>query len=219
MLTYVKVGATGHRRLAKLASFEFEIKYKRGKTNINADSLSQILETFVEVTKAICYSIDMEYGFSSCMSMFSDVVKESEPSPNFVDEIDIANLQLDHPDIAEIIEWKKRSYIPSESKLKLMTHIIVYLVRDLDKFSLEKDVLIKSVHNEIRTIVVPKSCVNTALRELHGNIVHHDRDGTLSLIQRILYCPGYTRDVENHVKHCFRYFCISHCTYCYFSTP
>ena len=45
-LTYVlttgKLNATGHRWLAALATFEFEIKYRPGKINVDADLLSRI---------------------------------------------------------------------------------------------------------------------------------------------------------------------------------
>ena len=46
-------------------------------------------------------------------------------------------------------------------KDKPMSHIIFRLARDLDKLSLVKDVLIKSVHNDeqvIRKSVVPQWC-------------------------------------------------------------
>ena len=41
---------------------------------------------------------------------------------------------------------EKRGYIPSKSELKIMSDSIVHLARDLDKLSLVRDVLVKSVH-------------------------------------------------------------------------
>ena len=45
-LTYVtstaKLDATGHRWLAALISYEFELKYKPGKLNVDADALSRL---------------------------------------------------------------------------------------------------------------------------------------------------------------------------------
>ena len=71
-------------------------------------------------------------------------------------------------------------------------------------------VLVKNVHtdeNEMRVIVLPKSCIDIVLHELHDNIGHPGRDRTLSLIKGRFYWPGYTRDVDNYVKHCFRWLC------------
>lgn len=70
---------------------------------------------------------------------------------------------------------KKRGYILQKSELKLMSHAIVHFVRVLNKLSRIKEVLIKLVNSDeqvIRKIVLPKSCVNTVLRELHDNIGH-----------------------------------------------
>jgi len=41
------------------------------------------------------------------MSVSSGVVKQFESCRNFVDELDITNLQLDDQDITKIIEWGK----------------------------------------------------------------------------------------------------------------
>ena len=47
-LTYVfttaKLDATGHRWLAELANYNFNIQYRSGKTNIDADGLSREFE-------------------------------------------------------------------------------------------------------------------------------------------------------------------------------
>ena len=40
-LTSAKLGATEQRRAAELSSFDFELKYRSGKSNQNADALSR----------------------------------------------------------------------------------------------------------------------------------------------------------------------------------
>jgi len=49
-----------------------------------------------------------------------------------------------------------------------------------------------------------KSCVNIVLHELYEDNNHPGRDRTLSLIQSRFYWSRYTRDVDNHFKHCMQ---------------
>ena len=63
-LTYVlssaKLNATGLRRVSELAEFNFEIKYRPGKKNIDADTLSRIPSKMVETLKEHTESINPE---------------------------------------------------------------------------------------------------------------------------------------------------------------
>ena len=69
-LTYVlstaKLDATGHRWLAALSSYNFSLKYKTGKSNLDADSLSrkphETQELFTEAVKAICQAYTVARG-------------------------------------------------------------------------------------------------------------------------------------------------------------
>ena len=42
ILTTAKLDATGQRWVASLANYDFKVKYRSGKQNIDADSLSRI---------------------------------------------------------------------------------------------------------------------------------------------------------------------------------
>lgn len=45
VLTSAKLDATGHRWVAALAAFDFEIHYRSGRNNTDADSLSRLPES------------------------------------------------------------------------------------------------------------------------------------------------------------------------------
>lgn len=51
VLTTAKLDATGHRWLAELASYTFDIKYRPGKANANADILSRLPRSSAEMQK------------------------------------------------------------------------------------------------------------------------------------------------------------------------
>ena len=51
MLTSTKLNATGLRWVGELADFNFEIRYRPGKLNVDADSLSRLpsdLKTYMD---------------------------------------------------------------------------------------------------------------------------------------------------------------------------
>jgi hypothetical protein len=80
-LTYVlssaRLDATGHRWLARLANFDFTVKYKTGKSNSDADALFRLSNLTHEVTKAICNPGGVEEGCVSYLPMSVDVASDN----------------------------------------------------------------------------------------------------------------------------------------------
>jgi hypothetical protein len=58
VLTSAKLDATGHRWLASLAAFHFDIRYRPGRNNANADALSRLPQEFSLVCRiiALCFA-------------------------------------------------------------------------------------------------------------------------------------------------------------------
>lgn len=77
VLTTAKLDATGHRWLASLASFHFDIKYRAGRHNADADALSR-LPINIETVQAICHSAETAYVESFTLSP-SIVVDDEDP--------------------------------------------------------------------------------------------------------------------------------------------
>jgi len=53
VLTTAKLDAAGHRWLAQISSYDFDIRYRSGKSNVDADALSR-LPVDQETVRAIC---------------------------------------------------------------------------------------------------------------------------------------------------------------------
>ena len=54
VLTTAKLDATGHRWLAALAAYNLKIKYRSGRTNINADILSRLSAETIDKSEDLC---------------------------------------------------------------------------------------------------------------------------------------------------------------------
>ena len=84
-LTYVlstaRLDATGQRWVAELANYNFNIKYRAGRHNIDADALSRITRLqqdshqgvsdiiSVDVVQAICQAVVVSPAYVNCLSM------------------------------------------------------------------------------------------------------------------------------------------------------
>ena len=114
ILTTAKLNATGHRWVAELAQFDFCIKYRAGKENIDADKLSrlpQLKDSTVssEVVSAICktHSIDgwiHAFNVSNHPSVF--IGEQLSSVPCWEQE------QKKDPDIAVIIDVLNHKRVP-----------------------------------------------------------------------------------------------------------
>ena len=100
VLTSAKLDATGHRWLADLATFNFNILYKPGRTNIDADALSRI--PYNNSDERI--QVSMDSVTTICNSMIPTAYVESlSVNPNLVEEDDTNK----GTPTGNIIDWKR----------------------------------------------------------------------------------------------------------------
>ena len=69
-LTYVtstaKLDATGHRWVAALSAYDFDLRYKPGRLNGDCDGLSRKPQMFAETIKALCLGAVASPSFAEC---------------------------------------------------------------------------------------------------------------------------------------------------------
>lgn len=116
-LTYIlstaRLDATGHRWLAHLSNYDFDIHYKSGATNADADALSRLPELRkIEspTVTALCEASKSSDGY--IFSLLADVPAESSVVMNLTNTVNIAQVQSEDPCLRQIINWKKNNQKP-----------------------------------------------------------------------------------------------------------
>ena len=104
VLTAAKLDATGHRWLATLAAYEFEILYRPGKSNADADAMSRIpIDIDKDSVRTIC---------NSTQPLLVDAVAITS------DVVDIAGIDM-YTDVSKDINWEVAQASDPELQLSI----------------------------------------------------------------------------------------------------
>ena len=217
-LTSAKLDATGHRWISALAAYNFDIIYKPGKQNIDADALSrypkgkqdkQEKETISrESIQAICKSEQPSLVESIAMSHV-DIVEVTECPEQTMAQVEMREIrkqQREDPLIGFWVRAVKDKKFPSRDTFyNNRENMILY--RTFNNLEMIRGVLYrKIVENEEnkQQLVLPKVYIEEVLRGLHNDMGHPGREKTIALVRDRFFWPGMSSDTEAWVKKCGR---------------
>ncbi|PJE77806.1 hypothetical protein CI610_03263 [invertebrate metagenome] len=215
-LTYIlssaKLDATSQRWVAALAAYDFDIIYRPGAHNSDADgmsrhpSLKKPDEQFIpsDVIKALNFQVQAPCVES--VSMSADVLQPLTDDPFTTDTKMVAEEQIKDPDLSFWIPWVSEGKKPRKDEIPF-SRIHSVLRSNFDKMKLEDGVLYRyrSVDGEERKqLLLPRSQIPTVLSMVHDKMGHLGRDKTLSLLQDRFFWVGMMRDAEEWIKVCRR---------------
>ena len=226
VLTSAKLDACGQRWVAKLANYNFSIKYRCGVSNTEADALSRI-----KWPEAISGKLDTENG---CMdthvinAILTGAVTKSSLIESVSCSTDVIPTELDkNTSKLSNINWMK------EQRLDPNLGVIIRLIESGQLFKrklqgkdstelksflrnkrclkLVKDVLYRKSYSDNSTtkktlwqLVVPKHFRERALFGCHDDVGHQGILRTLSLLRERFYWPGMQEEATQYVMHCSR---------------
>lgn len=218
-LTYVlssaKLNATGCRWVAELADFHFTIRYRPGRENGDADSLSR-MPVDIETMMRHC----TEELSSDCVAATTQAVETQDSSPPWVCPVyttsvqhtagneetrkpfsvaEIRQAQRDDPNIGPVLQCKLMNAKPSVHQLKAFSKQSKCLLRGWERLHLDEDGILHRKTANRTQLVLPERYKTIVLKELHDEMGHQGIDRTTSLIRDRFFWPYMQKDIEHYV--------------------
>ena len=220
IMTSAKLDATGQRWVAALSLYNFQIYYRSGKINTNADALSRIPWERTgnsEVIKmdAITVKATMTKAEDPCIPLERECV------------VSLA-AQFFAPDYAPRMsrgEWREeqRKDFPIKKIVTLLEEGTLFEFRggrdrnpELQNYLknrknlvlieglLHRKVQLKHQQVEVNQFVLPSPFRKRVVLACHDEMGHLGMDRTLLLLQDRVYWPGMSKDVRDHIRTCDR---------------
>lgn len=188
-LQSAKLGATEQRWVAQLANFDFEISYRPGVTNQNADALSRLPE----------------------VGQVSAVAESSVAGPElqgFAEgEIDWLTSQEKEPDLSLIRRWKELGSHCSDLDQQALTPEGRQLLREWERLALVNGVLVRRTQDcrtgyMVEAVVVPNSERRRVWGMLHHTLGHARGQRQLEVIRLRAFWIGMARDLRHWTAEC-----------------
>ncbi|KAJ8399615.1 hypothetical protein AAFF_G00410260 [Aldrovandia affinis] len=187
VLTTAKLNATGHRWLAALALYDFDIQYRPGKNNIDADLLSRNMAD--EVERGEWEDISRSGVKSICQKVCPRYIDQLGPSPECIPEVyafpthlellslkqmskaDLIEAQKKDNTIQRVVEAMQRGKWPKDKETDTE---MTLMKRERDRLVLKDGLLHRTSKKpsgeQVTQLVLPAEFRGAVLRSLHDDV-------------------------------------------------
>lgn len=218
-LTYVmstaKLNAVGHRWVGELADFRFDVKYRPGKSNIDADTLSRLpldIEKY-EMTcteelsnEAVRATWDGSQAaerkdvawVAALNTSAPDSTQQSHRPLQAISHKDLVEAQREDPAINKVIELKESNTKLTDEVRKTVSGATRKLFHEWSRLYIDNDLLYRKT-NQHRQLVLPVKYRTLALKHLHNEMSHVGTERVLHLARERFYWPFMSKEIGEYV--------------------
>lgn len=217
-LTYdmstAKLNAVGHRWVGKLSDFRFDIRYRPGKSKVDADTLSRrppdmerygsvcteelsdevVHATWAGSQAAQCKDVAWVAALNTTSTYLSLQPRTKLPT---ISHDDLVRAQKEDQAINQIRELKASNTKLTETR-KRVSEAARRLLHEWSRLCLDHDLLYRSV-NEHKQLVLPAKYKTLALKYLHDEMGHVGTERVLHLARERFYWPLMAKEIEHYV--------------------
>ncbi|KAJ8014292.1 hypothetical protein DPEC_G00038740 [Dallia pectoralis] len=207
-LSSAKLGATEQRWVAQLASFDFEVKYRSGRSNKNADALSRQYPPAPADMAAMLPGTSLPEPLQQALRGSEETQSAIMALPNLT-TLDICTLQQADLVIQEVLVFWRREKRPDFDERRTVTRPALVLLRQWDRLVERSGVLYRQVFRPdgaevVLQVVVPASLQEEVLTKVHQEHGHQGIERTLELLRQRCYWPGMSAAVSKWCQACER---------------
>ena len=208
ILTSARLDATGQCWVASLANYDFQIFYKSGKLNVEADALSHIpraSDVLIDspsvkaIISAVPYTDHTDYNFhpSDLVCKSTQIVVHKMSRDDWKTEQENDSIIGPVIDAIQSKEFNKDVF-NDESKRLLRSRSRLLFGCGL----LYRKVFDGQLQENKFQFILPQSYWKQALEACCENMGHLGIEGTTALLKDHFYWPSIVEDVERHIKSC-----------------
>uniref|UniRef100_A0A8C6LHP9 Gypsy retrotransposon integrase-like protein 1 n=1 Tax=Nothobranchius furzeri TaxID=105023 RepID=A0A8C6LHP9_NOTFU len=213
-MSTAKLNAVGHRWVGELADFRFEIKYRPGKANGDAVTLSRLprdiskyvdecsetlsresIQATWEGTQA---SRDKDVAFVAILDLSHQGLEPCTlGTQSSISHEELRQAQREDKVIGEIIKLKEQNTQLTSHTKKAMSGPVKRLLHEWERLHTDGLLYRKTVQR--RKLVVPEKYKLIAIKYLHDEMGHVGAQRVTSLARDRFYWPYMKKDIEVYV--------------------
>jgi hypothetical protein len=216
VLTTAKLDATGQRWASALGEFNFDIIYRAGIKNADADGMSRypyeevqqngtdMVKIDNKIVKTICSSIIFPPYIETLPTTSINIIEATESPETPMAQIEMREIRQNQRQDETIERWR-RAVIDNKLPSKNINRDDVLMRRNFKNFKMKRGILYRHLEEQnIDQLVIPTCYRNDILKGLHDDVGHPGRERTSALLRERFYWPRMIADVDNHLSKCSR---------------